>query len=254
MNKSRASALWTIIALSLVLVGCSLFGLQRPKVVNHAPPNLAVDMTAFRDAGCAPGAYGWTCAEDSPVAAVDCDWVGEPSARLGGLDPAYPLMRCDIYPYTGKHAGDPDSVAQIEAGGYFYNDGCMSPAYVRYIAAHDGEFQVLATVADLQALFAPITSADEALSYALAATDYSAYYGLTVEPGYDYFEKTLEDTHVTEADDGTYTVHLFAYQFCGCGPHVTSSVAVRVSGDGQITKGAFAPAFKDPAEDGLCVD
>ena len=213
-----------------------------------------MDMTAFRDAGCAPGAYWWSCPEDSPVAAVDCDQLGEPSARLGALDPAYPLMRCVIYPYTGKHAGDPESVARIEAEGYFYSDGCMSPAYVRYIAVREGEFLALKTQADVQALFAPITSADEALSYALAATGYSAYYGLTVERGYHYFEKTLEDTYVAEAKDGTYTVHLFSYQFCGCGPHVTSSVDVQVSRDGQITKSAFTPAFKDPAEDSLCVD
>ncbi|MBN1878399.1 MAG: hypothetical protein JXA33_29545 [Anaerolineae bacterium] len=243
-----------ITMMSLWLTGCNFLGLRRPQVINHVPPELAVDMAAFSAAGCMPEEYGWTCAEDSPLADLDCDLLLEPSALLGTLDPAYPLMQCVIYPYSAKHDDPETLLTQIEAEGYFYNEGCKFPAYIRYIVFRDGAFQLLNDLADLQALFAPITSAEEALSYAMAATGYSAYYGLEIERGYHYFANTLEDTQVTGTEADGYTVHLFYYQFCGCGPHTTSSIDVQVSLTGEIDIGEFLPAFKDPTEDNLCID
>ena len=151
----------------------------------------------------------------------------------------------------------------MKAEGYFDIVGHEDPYFKRYVAFRNGEFLVLKTIEDLQSLFAPVTSPDEALSYALAATEYRPYYGLPFAQTYgyslerheyDYFEKTLEDTHVTEGDDGSFTVHLFTDtgRFHGCGPHVTYSVDIQVSRDGQITLGTRIPVLAIP-ENHLCI-
>jgi hypothetical protein len=110
----------------------------------------------------------------------------------------------------------------------------------------DDTFQLIGSREKLRDLFAPIESADEALSYALLATGYSTKYEpedyrLAVpgdcDPGpkgYRYYVDTLEDTHVVEVEGG-YQVHLFDSQVFGCGPHPVWSVIVQVNHDGTIT-------------------
>jgi hypothetical protein len=113
---------------------------------------------------------------------------------------------------------------------------------------------LLKTEEEFREVFAPVTSADEALSYSLAVTGLSAYYGLETQSGYRYHGDALEDSHVVEAKNGAYEVHLFHYQLCGCGPHTTSATDVLVSADGDVTLGQYTPIFDDKSEDSLCVD
>ena len=102
-------------------------------------------------------------------------------------------------------------------------------------------------------MFAPVDSSDEPLGYALAHGSYSAFFGLAREPGIRYLTDTVEDTHVEETEDG-YLVHLFYYQFFGCGPHTTSAIDVRVSPLGIVGEANVQAMYEDPDEDGLCTD
>jgi len=98
-------------------------------------------------------------------------------------------------------------------------------------------------VADLQPVFAPVESADEALSYALAVADdnYYAAFGLKIHndgsakvpyPTPQYLVARIEDTHVEETTEG-YLVHLFRSPACLCG-YETYAVGVLVTREGQV--------------------
>ena len=56
-----------------------------------------------------------------------------------------------------------------------------------------------------------------------------------------------------ETADG-YLVHLFNYQFAGCGPHTTSAFDLLVTGTGEVRELSVKGMFEDPAEDTLCID
>jgi hypothetical protein len=138
-------------------------------------------------------------------------------------------------------------------GEYFYRDGGLYPVYIRYVLIRDGGFQLVKNEEEFRAIYAPIESPDEALSYALAMRNLSAYYGLEYNREYEYFVDEIEDTHVETVADG-YSVHLYHYQLFGCGPHNTYAIELLVDPQGTITQVAQEAVFKDPSEDGLCVD
>jgi hypothetical protein len=134
-----------------------------------------------------------------------------------------------------------------------YIKPCLSTRHVRYVAEVGGELQLLDSVESMAAVYAPIESAEEALSYALATTGYSAVYDLESTPNLKLLVDPLEETYVAETPEG-YTVHLFDTFLCGCGPHIIRSVEVQVSQDGKLTQSQPVDAFRDPAIDDLCVD
>jgi hypothetical protein len=68
-------------------------------------------------------------------------------------------------------------------------------SYNSYLLLKDGHYRLIATEAELQALFAPVESADEALSFALVATDLAAKFGLE-NAGGQYYAETIEGTHL----------------------------------------------------------
>jgi hypothetical protein len=234
---------------ALFCAGCT----ARPTFTPHPRPDLSSDFSAFADAGCPPDENGlMLCNSESPLAAFDCDRIEQPDGLFGGLAPSYPIAYClfDSYRHSG---GDYERVLRIEAEGFLYQSGGISQTYVRFVVFRDGEFQLLATREDFAAAFAPVDSADEALAYALAHGPYSARYGLAFDRGLRYLAPAVEDTYVAEAEGG-YLVHLYHYQFFGCGPHTTSAIDVRVSADGTVEEVKTEAVFQDPKQDSLCVD
>jgi hypothetical protein len=199
--------------------------------------------------GCKADEFGgWDCPDDSPITALGCDQIDEPGELLGALDPAYPIARCLYFPIQNQQE-NPDALAEPR----LFNEGCLLPVYVRYVVSQDAEFLTVNNITELQELFTPLESPEEALSYALAATGLEARYGLQRQPDYRYFQDTLEDTSVVEQDGG-YEILLYHYQVCGCGPHTTSAVRLQVTREGEIEELSNNPVYEDPAEDGLCVD
>jgi hypothetical protein len=225
------------------------------EIANHDRPQLSLSFQPLLDAGCTAAEDGrWTCPPDGAVAALGCRELAEPSDLLGGLDPALVLLECVVDSDPQAEAAQGGSAGESEPQDYVYSVGCLRRSFVWYVVWREGRFELIKTGAGLGSAVAPVTSVDEALSLALAVTGLEAYYGLAYQPGTRYLTERLEDTDVAETGNGGYAVHLFYYQFCGCGPHTTSAVDVMVEADGQVTLEGRTPQFENPEEDGLCVD
>lgn len=246
--KNRSLFVPVLVLIAFAAAGCG----KTPDVINHETPALSVEFSPFTDAGCPDGDYGIRlCEPSSPLAAFGCDRIEQPPDLFGGLTPAVSMAVC-VFEF-GRHWDDFDLIDSIERDGYIHTTGGLSPVHTRYVVYEQDGFTLLPTAGDMQSFFAPIDRAEEALSYAMALTGYSAYYGLEVERGMRYLVNTLEDTHVEEVEDG-YLVHLYYYRFFGCGPHTTSAVDVLVTRDGTLTELGWEGVFEDPEEDQLCVD
>ncbi len=168
--------------------------------------------------------------------------ISEPSDSLGGLSPAVPLAAA----ITVSH--DPDE----NIPSVFVNQ-CLARRYVRYLVSVDGNMRLIDSLEGLAAQYAPIESPQEALSYAIAATGFSAVNDLHKSPKPKLYSDTVEETYVNAVDEG-YSVHLFDAYLCGCGPHIVQSVDVAVHKDGTIQRSQPVDAFSDPELDGLCID
>ena len=239
---------WPLIV--VLLVGCQ----QPPQFVNHPRPELTVDFTGFEAAGCPPDEQGRRyCEVDSPLATLGCDQIRKPSDLLGGLEPSFPIAICLTEPL--RNTDDPGSASvRIPAEGeYFYRSGGLYPIYIRYVLFRDGQFRLIRNEGEFREVFSPIGSPEEALSYALAVRNLSAYYDLEFDPTYEYFVRELEDTHVDVVANG-YVVHLYRYQAVGCGPHNTFVVDLSINDQGLVEEVARKAVYKDPSEDDLCVD
>ena len=63
-----------------------------PEFINHPRPQMTVDYTPFKDAGCPKDESGLQyCDPQGPMSALGCDRISAPSDLLGGLQPSYPL-------------------------------------------------------------------------------------------------------------------------------------------------------------------
>lgn len=222
-----------------------------PKFINHPQPELTVDVSVFEDAGCLREDWKLICSEDSPLADfLGCDSITVPSHLMGGLDPAYPIVKCNYESYMHY---DGEGYYPVEDEGFVYSSGGLYQVYIRYVIYKDGEFVLIKTVDEMQSTFAPITSPTEALSYALASNNFFAYYDLEYDSDLRYLVNVVEDTYVEEVEDG-YLVHLYYYRSYGCGPHTTSAVDVLITNQGDIGELVFEGVFENPEEDDVCVD
>jgi hypothetical protein len=240
-NKNNS---WLFISLLLWLVACQ----SRPRFLNHPQPNLSITFDVFDAAGCLKDSSG-QCISDSTLAALGCDEVQVPPSLLGGLNPSYPIAVCQLIP----DQAETDTQAEIGKGLYFFYTGGLFGRYVRYVIFQDGEFRLLKSEAEFRAIYAPVETPEEALSYVVAVTNLSACYGISYDPAYKYEVGTIEDTHVTLEADG-YKLHLFHDKVFGCGPHWISEVEIHVSAEGVIQELSGKPIFRDPNQDDLCVD
>lgn len=77
---------------------------------------------------------------------------------------------------------------------FFYTSdgGLLRPSY-RYVVYRDGRLQEIHTLAELQTLYAPITTANEALSYAIVVTGLDADFRQTLDDDlhYQFYGLTL---------------------------------------------------------------
>ncbi len=146
-----------------------------------------------------------------------------------------------------------ETKAEIENGLYLYETVGILHAYIRLVIYKDGEFAAIRTAEEFREMYAPITTPEEALSYVLALTGYSAYYGLKYEENYEYLVERIEDAHVNRTWNG-YRLHLFDYELFGCGEHWTSAVVVDVSRQGVIEEIEREKIFRDIEMEGTCAD
>ena len=130
---------------------------------------------------------------------------------------------------------------------------CLRNQFIRYLVFREGSIELVDSVDKLSQIYAPIDSADEALSYAIAATGYTALFDLGNRKKLEFYNPLIEPTSVTSAD-GSYKVTLFNTYLCGCGPHIIYSIDVTVNRDGTIEAADPQPAYSNPENDGLCID
>lgn len=226
------------------LSACS--AIRKPPAVRTFPsPAVTVNTDAFEQAGCSIDDSGrMGCPPESLLGKLGCDYISTPGDYLGGLQPNVPINLCWKIGSGGQF---------LSADQYVYRDGCLLPLFARYVIYKDSQFILVENLHDLHKTFAPITSADEAMSYAIAATGLAAYYGLEPQKGFRYFVDRLEDSHVETVKNG-YLVYLYDYKLCGCGPHTTSFVVVLIKPDGTVEEMSRIPVFEDPEQDNLCID
>lgn len=243
-RRQRKLFLWLAMAGALLAPACQLFQPDLPEVNNHPQPELSASSKAFDASGCREQYGRWICAPESALGQLGCEQIRPPGEVLSGLQPDFPLQVC-----IAQH----DASEPLAEGEFIYRDGCLRADYVRYVILEDGQMRLLKSLADLQQVYAPVETEDEALSYALAASGLGVRYGITPQPGLRYFVDQLEDTYVETVPQG-FRVHLFDYKLCGCGPHPTYAVDVLVSQDGQVQELSREKIYEDPAEDKLCID
>ena len=227
---------WILLGMGMFFLNaCTLFsGLQ---IVNHPAPEISVDLTPFTELGC-QGTY-WSCAKEPPLSDFGCSVMMAPDPMLGALNPNSPLGLCKYY-------------GENPVGGV-YRGGCARPEYVHYVLYQDGAYSMLSTPEEFRSFFAPIETENEALSYAMAMTGYSASFGQQKLADAKYEVKTIEDTHVVKKMDG-YEINLFHFQFCGCGPHTMTEIRLLITPDGQINELGKQVMYEDLKMKDMCVD
>jgi hypothetical protein len=205
--------------------------------IRHPRPNLTVDQAIYENLGCPPDGY---CEGNLELARVGCERLMPSNALLGGLTPSYPIAECS---WRIERTGTP-GVYDRRPG--LYQTGCMDRAGIGLVVLRDGSYQMAASVEDLQALYAPIESEDEAFSYAIAATGFWPQYFYSGFPhsGTVLLTNQLEESYVAKREDG-YTVLLYSWEHCGEGYHPTSAVDVVVTRDGGITVSTGVEVYQD---------
>lgn len=238
-----------ILSLSIFLL---LAGCMYPGVTDHPQPELKVDHSPFDNGDCPPDKSGYyhVCTAGTPLYEVGCDRIEEASDLLGGLNPSHPIAVCIYDPRRHPEISNAWNIPETE---YFFNIGGPLPTLVRYVIQVDGKFQLIKKEEELRAVFAPVNSAEEALSTALTAHDLYAEYDMKLSPFYRYEVSAIEDTHVEEVEGG-WLVHLFDYMFFGCGPHYYYAVDIKVTPDGRTGEVSRTKIYSDPLMDGLCQD
>lgn len=232
-------AAWLLIGL------CAACETKLPEIVQHDPPAFpTVDLKPFLDDGCQQDQYGYlTCPTGSLSAELECTYLLADEPVLGGLQPAYPIVKCQLGYDRFPSATVP----------FIYEEGCLDHRWVQYAIYADGQYTYLTSLADLQKVYSPVDSPQEALSYAVAATGLDPQYDIKTPEEYKYEVERIEETWVEQTSTG-YRVHLFHYSTCGCGPHWFSSIVVDVARDGTIVQQAPVNLFRDPRLDEVCGD
>lgn len=232
------------VLVSFLIISCRFDSL---KIIHHEQPNIETDFSPFQNIGCdqkEENEKRYQCKESSQLFVIGCDFV-ENISLLGGLTPYYPTALC-----TQETQGE-FAFAVLPPNECVYANGFMTTFCNRYVIYKDGDFQLIKTMDEFRAFFAPVDSPNEALSFVLATGWYTAKYDQAESSEYVYTAKELEDTYVETTTDG-YIVHVFYAPPFGCGVFETSAVDVNVSRDGKIEEIARYPVYH--TKDSICVE
>lgn len=210
------------------------------RVVEHSAPELTVDDTYFSEMGCFQSID--CLPEEFSNIPYPIQSIYQVSDLLGGLRPELPIAIAGNVTFYGD-----EEVPSV------YSQNCMASFAVRYLIVVDGQMRLVDSYEGMREIYAPIENEDEALSYTIALTGYSAYYDLKSNSDYKILAKPLEETY-SQFDGEVFTVHLFNDFLCGCGPHITESIDVTVTQDGEISLSEPVDAFRDVTLDNLCID
>jgi hypothetical protein len=157
---------------------------------------------------------------------------------LGGLSPTYPMA----YAYV-------DCIGCYEPA---WEGGGLICSCKQIVIKKGQEYAVIKTKDELRSLFAPISSSREALGYAAMMTEtFPVFTESFFKKSYQY-KRNVSTSRVQQVD-GYYIVQLYDHKAFGCS-HPYSVVLVKVMKDGGVEILRTEEAFRDPAENSLCVD
>lgn len=250
LKKKRIGIFFIPILILLSATACSLPGVSQSAeiIITSTPPVVEVqDLSPFQNIGCDWQTDNYAvCNQDSIPKKMGCDTLTTPPAFVSFLDIESDFVTCT---YAPQLQTPPD---ETEAKG-LYDSGCKLQVKQRLLAYLNGDYLLIRNLEDLKYHFAPITTAEQALGYAIAATGSQARYDLENLKGYRILTDNLQETNVQVVNDG-FEVILYQYQACGCGPHTTDMQTVKVTNSGDIQVLETIPAFENPEEDNLCID
>jgi hypothetical protein len=246
-----------LFAISIFTLVSSFFNLETG--AENSFQKLAVNIEPILQNGCtrvpAKKAGQGDCCYETP-AHLDCTQAGfekqygcwpdirEVPNYFGGLQPKVAIVECI---FTGNWNGGTKDGIQYKGAG-------MLPMYNKYIVYDSSGFKVLNNPSEFKEFFAPIESAEEALSYAAALTGSYPMYKIEMPKGYKREASTIRSTYVESRPDKGYKVHLFDYQAGGCGPHHYYSIDYVVMPDGYLAEVDRQNIWRNPRNDSLCVD
>lgn len=204
--------------------------------------NAHVDREPLLKLGCKVTGDALVCGTPSTAKGdgITCGEYSRFEDLLGGLSPKVAITGCDI---LGRG---------LEIKGV-YRSGCRLATWHRYVIAGDKKLELIDSKEAFVKRFAPVESPAEALAFAVALTDSKALFKIELPKDAVVFLKKIDPTSVTPVAEG-FKVRLFAYQFCGCGPHNHLAVDYLVTRAGEIRELDSEPAWNDPKTAKLCVD
>ncbi len=186
--------------------------------MDYPPLDWAINGQRLRDTGCVEKLQ-----ESCPaLVALGCDEINTPRFYLGGLQPPDVIMECI------HEKGDPPNQE------YFKQLSGLDTRYRSYALYEDGTYRLLIKKTEFKEVFAPVESAEEAISYAMAMTSLAARFDLDPDANVDYLVDVIEETHAEEAPGG-YLVYLFDWSHkMGCDIHPFYAVKVLVTLEGDV--------------------
>jgi hypothetical protein len=214
--------IFRILLTFVFITGCSNIRISRENEVHITEKTVLIDSAHY------------SLLKDS----FDFDYIIPANQLLGSLKPKYPLAYGMSYGYNVNS---------------LYMEGCLNPTGYSLIVKDSLGFQIINDQNDLKALFAPIETKEEALSYICAFSGQEPKYAFEIESRFRKLVKSINTTYSIENEDG-FEVNLFDYRECGCGPHTYFMVIYMIKRTGEIYVKETVQLYEDPLQDGLCVD
>lgn len=209
-------------------------------------PDFKNDLTFFMDMGCSLESGGnLSCKNPSPLTTSGCGEFHIPSSYLGGLNPAYPMIECSGWDPSGE-------TASVRL------DACPSHPFYQYaISLNNTYLAFLKNADDFKAMFAPVETPEEALSFAIALTGDYPLFDMTLDltqVKLSIDKDDIELTHVEETDD-SYHVLLFTSSGCGCHyDNFLTAIEYLVTPEGNVTQVDSYEVYHGANEGMICVD
>lgn len=148
-----------------------------------------------------------------------------PFPELDALTPAFPAYFCRR---STKNLLHPFA---------FQASGCLLPGYITFIVVHQGLLTTPQSQAAFRALYAPIDTPAEALSYATAITQFTQENRQLVLPGYRPFDHRTIPYQVSVEAGEQYRVQIMVQDGprCGCANRSLQTVTYQITKNGQVS-------------------
>jgi hypothetical protein len=193
-------------------------GSHTVQVIEYPPLDWSANEQVFQELGCV-GKLPEACHE---LIALGCDEIHAPRFLLSGLQPPYAVMECI---HEGEEPPDPAYFRQLDG---------LDPRYRSFVIYQDGAYRLIIKKSEFKAIFAPIESTQEALSYAMAMTGLKARFDFNPNEALNYQVEVIEETHAEETAEG-YLVSLFDWSHrMGCDIHPFYAVTILVTRGGEV--------------------